>query len=267
MKLNLSETLTGTQPGAVGAATPLLFKKLASNPAYQQVFDAIENQIVSGALAVGDQLPSEIELARQFGVNRSTVREGIRLLEHSGFVARDGSKRLLITLPHYMDLASRASRALVMHEVTFRELWDAALVLEPLVAQRAASRISADQLAALESNLESMQRHIDDPKSVVELDVEFHDLIARACGNRVLMLTREPISLLFRPAGQIILPRLQTQQRIVDAHRAILDLLRKGDATGVATWMTRHMADFKRGYEKTGVDMDAPLGMATLSTR
>lgn len=80
-------------------SAPQMFKKLASAPAYQLVFDAIETQIVSGALVVGDQLPSETELARQFGVNRSTVREGIRLLEHSGFVAREGSKRLLVTLP------------------------------------------------------------------------------------------------------------------------------------------------------------------------
>lgn len=81
------------------------------------------------------------------------------------------------------------------------------------------------------------------------------------------MLTREPIGLLFKPAGQIILPRLHTQQRILDAHCAILDLLKRGDADGVAVWMTRHMADFKRGYEKTGVDMDTPLDMAMVAAR
>ncbi|MFC6283810.1 MULTISPECIES: FadR/GntR family transcriptional regulator [Polaromonas] len=248
-------------------SAPQMFKKLASAPAYQLVFDAIETQIVSGALVVGDQLPSETELARQFGVNRSTVREGIRLLEHSGFVAREGSKRLLVTLPHYMHLASRASRALVMHQVTFRELWDASMVTEPAAAHRAATRISAEQLADLEANTVAMRQHIEDPVSVVELDVEFHDLIAEASGNRVLMLTREPIGLLFKPAGQIILPRLHTQQRILDAHCAILDLLKRGDADGVAVWMTRHMADFKRGYEKTGVDMDTPLDMAMVAAR
>jgi DNA-binding FadR family transcriptional regulator len=208
-------------------------------------------------------LPSEVVLARQFGVNRSTVREGIRVLEHSGFVSREGSKRLLITLPRYMELASRASRALVMHHVTFRELWEVSMLLEPMMAMHAAERISTQQLSVLEENVEAMSEHIEDIDYVVALDVEFHDLVAKACGNRVLMLTREPISLLFKPAGQIILPRIKTQQRIVDAHRAILELLKQRDGPGAYAWMTRHMADFKRGYEKTGVDMDAPLDLAT----
>jgi GntR family transcriptional repressor for pyruvate dehydrogenase complex len=243
-----------------------LFSRLVTAPAYQQVFDTIEKRIISGALEVGEQLPSELVLARQFGVNRSTVREGIRVLEHSGFVSREGSKRLLITLPRYMELASRASRALVMHQVTFRELWEVSMLLEPMMAMHAAERISTQQLSLLEANVQAMSEHIEDIDHVVALDVEFHDLVAKACGNRVLMLTREPISLLFKPAGQIILPRIKTQQRIVDAHKAILDLLKQRDGPGASVWMTRHMADFKRGYEKTGVDMDAPLDLATGSS-
>lgn len=67
-----------------------------------------------------------------------------------------------------------------MHQVTFRELWDASMVTEPAAAHRAATRISAEQLADLEANTVAMRQHIEDPVSVVELDVEFHDLIAEA---------------------------------------------------------------------------------------
>jgi len=244
-----------------------MFKKLDSAPVYQKVFDAIEQQILAGALVAGDQLPAEIELARQFGVNRSTVREGIRLLEHSGLVSREGSKRLLVTLPHYMQLASRASRALAMHQVTFRELWEASMILEPVTAEAAATRITDAELDELAANIQAMESEIDNIDRVVELDIEFHNLVARASGNRVLMLALEPISLLFHPAGKVILPRLRTQKRVLDAHRAIFDLLKARNPVEAKIWMTRHMADFKRGYEKTGVDMDTPLDIAMIEVR
>ena len=89
----------------------VLFGKLTLNPAYRVVADAIEQNILSGRMKVGDRLPSEIQLAKQFGVHRSTVREGLRLLEESGLVARVGRMTLEVTLPHFQQLATRASRA------------------------------------------------------------------------------------------------------------------------------------------------------------
>lgn len=242
-----------------------VFSKLEVAPAYRQVFDAIEQQILAGKLRPGDRLPSEIELANQFGVNRSTVREGIRLLEHSGLVGREGGKRLTVSLPHYRELASRATRALVMHQVTFRELWEASMALEPVTAFYAATRIGKEDLAALERNVEAMATDLQDIERVVALDIEFHDLIAKAAENKALILAREPIGLLFHPAGRVILPRLGTQKRILDAHRSILALLRERKAEAARDWMTRHMADFMRGYKRTGVSMDAALDLAQVS--
>lgn len=236
----------------------MTFGKIPQSLAYQQVFSAIEKAIESGRLAIGDALPSEADLAAQFGVNRSTVREGLRLLEHAGMVRRDG-KKLAIALPRYLDLAARASRALAMHRVTFMELWEASMTIEPLIASLAAQRVTPAQLDAFDKNVAQMAENIDDIERVLELDVEFHNLLAEAAGNRALILAREPIGLLFRPAGQIILPRLKTQRRILAAHQIVVDFLKQRDAEGAHAWMHRHMADFKRGYEATGMDPNAPL--------
>ena len=62
-------------------------------PTYRLVYEVIEREILEGRLRVGDPLPAELQLAEQLGVNRSTVREGIRLLEKSGLVERNGGKR------------------------------------------------------------------------------------------------------------------------------------------------------------------------------
>ena len=57
-----------------------------ATPAYQLVAEAIEREILAGRIRPGDPLGTEAELVKQFGVNRSTVREGIRLLEQGGLV-------------------------------------------------------------------------------------------------------------------------------------------------------------------------------------
>jgi GntR family transcriptional repressor for pyruvate dehydrogenase complex len=235
-----------------------LFEKLELAPAYRQVAQAIEEMITTGRLRPDEWLPTEADLSAQFGVNRSTIREGIRVLEHAGLVRRDG-KRLRVTIPHYMDLASRASRALALHQVTFRELWEVSVELESISAAFAADRIDEAGLKALDTNIEEMRERLNDIDSVIALDIEFHDLLAEASGNRALALAREPISLLFHPAGATILPRLGTQGRILEAHVKIVELMRAHDVAGVKQWMERHMHDFRRGYERTGISMTEPL--------
>ena len=75
------------------------FDQILLVPGYRKVAAAITERILNRDLREGERLPSETELARQFGVNRSTVREGIRLLEHSGLVRRDSSRRLWVERP------------------------------------------------------------------------------------------------------------------------------------------------------------------------
>ncbi len=235
-----------------------------SPPAYKQIYAEVERRIVSGALRPGDVMPSETKLAAEFGVNRSTIREGIRLLEQSGMVQRlNGGKKLRVSLPHHGELASRASRAMVMHQITFRELWEASSALEVATVYHAADRITVRQLARLKENIRDMEAaaaRSDD--EFIKLDMAFHDILAEAAGNRALALAREPVGLLFFPAGRIILPRLKSHMRLVEAHRNIARALQAGNRDMAVEWMNKHMADFRRGYELTRVDMNQPLDVA-----
>jgi DNA-binding FadR family transcriptional regulator len=248
------------------------FSRIERAPAYRLVYDAIEREILTGRLRVGDPLPAELQLAEQFGVNRSTVREGIRLLEQSGLVERDGGKRPRISVPHYLDLASSASRALILHSVTFRELWEASMVLEPAIAERAARHVDETGLAELAANLEAMEANVvhfeggadADVDAFVHLDRTFHETLAKIAGNRVLALAHEPVTSLFIPTGQIILPRLRTYRRVLEAHRHIFNCLSAKDAAQARTWMHKHMDDFRRAYELTELSLDAPLDAVSL---
>lgn len=237
-----------------------MFERVEIVPAYKTVCEAIEREILNGTLVPGDQLPTETELAEQFGLTRHTVREGLRILEEGGLVARESGRRLYVKQPHYAELSPRAERSLIMQRVTFTELWEVSMALEPRAALRAATRITPDQIAQLEDNLVQMQRALDADRSIIPLDVAFHTLIAEIAGNKALLLAREPISQLFYPALSHLfahpINRGNAQRRLFQAHQHIVAALKAGDAEASETWMRRHMADFRRGYIFYGLDMD-----------
>ena len=71
------------------------FAKVLIEPAYRKVAAAIGARILGRTLQDGERLPPETELARQFGVNRSTVREALRELESRGLLQRRPGSKLM----------------------------------------------------------------------------------------------------------------------------------------------------------------------------
>jgi GntR family transcriptional regulator, transcriptional repressor for pyruvate dehydrogenase complex len=242
------------------AQAPARFSRIDSTPAYRQVAEAIERDIVAGRLRAGDALGTEAELVKQFGVNRSTVREGIRLLEQGGLVRRDTSRRLWVGLPHYERLASRASRALVLHQVTFRELYEAALPLQMATIEAAIERATPELLERLEENIRRTEEVMPDAGRVAKLDSEFHSIIGQASNNRVLQLAREPSEMLVLPTTELVLRHVKEGAgRLVHAHRMYLDALRRRDKEAGRLWARRHLEDWRKGFERAGRDLDEPI--------
>ncbi|MFT3872681.1 MAG: FCD domain-containing protein [Nocardioides sp.] len=251
--------------GTGGSRRP--FEPLNIAPAYRLIYEAIERQIVEGSLRDGEELPSETELAAAFGVTRNTLREGIRLLEQSGYVTRQTGKRLVVTRPHYTGQSHIASKALVMHAVTFRELWEVSLLLEAGSAAMAAPRISDDLLLELDRNVEAMRENLEGGREIITLDIEFHNIIGFSCDNKAMELAREPISLLLYPGLKNLFSHpkaVNAGSRMLEAHRDIVEALRRRDSEAAEAAMHRHMRDFKRGYVYCGIDINAPLDAKTV---
>jgi len=236
------------------------FRRIHSTPAYQLVAEAIEKKILTGRIRPGEPIGTEAELVKQFGVNRSTVREGIRLLEHDGIIQRQSNRRLAVSLPHYERLASRTTRAMVLHEVTFRELYEASMALQMATIEGAVQRATREMIAALEDNVERTAHVLGDAAAVAQLDSEFHAMIGRASGNRVLQLAREPSDLLVYPTTKMILSKVKEgPARLLEAHRMMLDAIRRGDAEAGRLWARRHLNDWRKGFERSGNDLDQPI--------
>jgi len=233
-----------------------LFTPLDDHPAYRQIANVIEERIVARSLRTGDPLPSEMDLARQFGVNRSTIREAIRELETHGLLGRGrGEKRLRVTRPEPKHVSSGVSRALALHDVTFLELWEAMMAIEPAAAHYAALRRSAAQLQVLLRTATRFKRAAGDTGAAVGAVVEFFTAVAAASGNQVLAMSQAPVNLLLAPALTRMIDRVpQARVRIQEAQGKITAAIKLHRADDARTWMEKHIRDFKRGHDLESVN-------------
>jgi GntR family transcriptional regulator, transcriptional repressor for pyruvate dehydrogenase complex len=252
-----SERGAAAKPGAspASADATAIFEPVEREPAYTRVSAAIEAKILSRSLRDGDLLPVEIDLAQQFKVHRSTVREALRHLESAGLITRPpGAKRMQVSRPHVNKVSSGMRQALVMHDVSFFEVWEAMMVIEPEAAALAAQRRTQADIDALTQARERfMNAPEGDPNAVVRV-AEFFELVGACARNRVLMLAKHPLAQVLAPSLAKVIERVpQARSRIWDAQRNIIGALKDKDPSEARRWMAKHVRDFKRGYEVAGI--------------
>lgn len=237
------------------------FERIQAEPAYRKVATALMERILDRTLRDGDRLPSETELARQFGVNRSTVREAVRELQSNGLlIRRRGSKLLVVTRPGADHVAEGVSRALVLHDVTYLDIWEALTILEPPIAETAARRRTDADLALIAGAAGNFATDNTDTARAATHAAEFLRIVGAATHNRILMLAHEPLLQLLEPSLRGMMDQVpQSRARIVAAQRRITDALRERDVDSARTWMARHIRDFRKGYEIARIDLTRRL--------
>jgi len=237
------------------------FERIRAEPAYRKVAAALMERILDRTLRHGDRLPSETELARQFGVNRSTVREAVRELQSGGLLGRRrGSKLLVVTRPEADLVAEGVGRALVMHDVTYHDVWTALTILEPPIAEAASLRRTAQDIDHIDGAAGQFATDNADTARAATHAAEFFRVVGAATQNRILMMGHEPVLQLLEPSLRAMLDKVpQARSRITAAQRRICDAIRSRDAEAARTWMTKHVRDFRKGYELAGIGMDLRL--------
>jgi DNA-binding FadR family transcriptional regulator len=237
------------------------FEAIRAEPAYRKVAEALMERILDRTLRHGDRLPSETELARQFGVNRSTVREAVRELQGNGLLGRRrGSKLLVVTRPEADHVAEGVGRALVLHDVTYRDVWEALMILEPPIAEVAARRRTEADLALITAAAANFAAKNAGTESAAFHATEFFRAVGAATHNRILMLGHEPLLQLLEPSLRAMMDKVpQSRARITAAEKRILEAIRSKDVETARSWMTRHIRDYSKGYEIAGIDLQSRL--------
>ncbi len=238
-----------------------MFEPLDRSPAYLRLAQAIRSRILDQELRSGESLPTETELARLFAVNRSTVREALRDLQSAGLLTRrDGGKKLYVSRPSVAVVGGGVSDALALHGARFRDVWEALLAVQPAIAEAAAARRRDEDLAELEAVVQAFGSGPRAAGVAVGLVGRFFRSIGRASGNPVYLLVNEPLVQLVEPGLAVIIDRLpQARRRIASAQRALLAAVRDQDGAAAASWMRRHIEDFRRGFEQAGLPLDTTV--------
>jgi GntR family transcriptional repressor for pyruvate dehydrogenase complex len=232
------------------------FEPIKVEPAYRKVATALLDRITARTINAGDRLPPEMELARQFGVHRGTVREALRELETNGVLKRErGSKLMMVTRPARGTIAAGVSRALALHDVTYHDIWEALTALEPPIAAAAARNRNPKDLKHLDALVGA------DP--TVEQAAAFFRAVGEATHNGVFMLAHEPlVELLIPSLGAMIDKVPQAAGRIATAQKRIAAAIRERDGAQAGEWMAKHIRDFRRGFELANIGLQQAVGSA-----
>ncbi|MBZ9674703.1 FadR/GntR family transcriptional regulator [Mesorhizobium sp. ES1-1] len=141
----------------------------------------VREDITSGIYAIGDKLPTERDLSEKYGVSRPIVREAIGTLKRDGLVAtRQGLGAFVIETK---EIAFRLAGIDLTDALDIRNVIELLMAVESAATALAAERRSAEQLAAIERQLHSIQKAFDDGRAGIEEDLAFHREIVDASGN------------------------------------------------------------------------------------
>ena len=196
-----------------------------------QIIEQIRNAILSGRFKPGDKVASEKELMSEFAVSKATLREALRVLEGMGLVEiRKGiAGGVFIAEVDMKTTIHGIINFLHFREVSVKDITMIRYLLEPPVAQIAASRIQPEDIAKLESLI---VEHPAVPQTIVSREIGFHRYLARMTGNPILILVMDFIDNILNDVKFRLDPGAEFYHKVAKAHQTILECLREKDGVG-----------------------------------
>lgn len=203
-------------------------------------------QLISeGALVPGAKLPAERELAEKFGVARSSLRQALKVLEIMGVISQRVGDGTYLNAGAPTILSEPLEFLILLDGISFHELMEARLIVEPELASRAASRATTEDLAELHRDLSAMEKSRKDNAQFVEADLKFHRTIFRVAGNRVcsLMFTvvHQSLERLIHLTSQLVDP-----EHTLALHKRVYTAIRRKDPEEARRRMAEHLEDARQ---------------------
>ncbi|HZD01368.1 MAG TPA: FCD domain-containing protein [Actinomycetes bacterium] len=220
------------------------FRPVSIRNAFEAVIQQIAATIDLGLLAPGDRLPAERELAILLGVSRPTVREALRVLVISGYVAvRRGAVGGAFVLERPPERSDRIRRALRARREELLALLEWRRVIEAEAAALAAVRADEGQLRTLAARLIEAAASLERDRSLLRwrgADSRFHIAVAEACGNPHLGDTVRSVRAQLAGALDVLIAEQAWEAEAATGHLEILAALQQRDPSAARSAALRH---------------------------
>jgi DNA-binding FadR family transcriptional regulator len=220
---------------------------------YRQIAEQLRLLMVSGEFALGSRLPAERDLAVQLGVSRPSVREALIALEVEGMIeVRTGSGIYVQRIDPPSKSAVTQADANTPADWGPLEVMSARLLVEAEVAALAATHAQKADLKAIKAGLQQMKLEAARDQVPREGDEAFHDAIAQACGNSVLLDTVQRYwqarnGPLFERLGDYF-EHPESWQAAIGEHQQVLLAIEAHDASAARKAMQKHLRQAYKRY-------------------
>jgi GntR family transcriptional regulator, transcriptional repressor for pyruvate dehydrogenase complex len=234
-----SDVKAKQQPDPIPPALPSTVRRS------EQVTTLLLDAIFTGRWAPGARLPAEDELAAELGAGRSSIREAIKALEHGGVIRirRGRGGGTYVAEPSYRQLSSVLSTLFLMRGFDVTALYNARRVIEPGIAALAAEQATAADLAELEAILDEVASRLQADLDVSELNARLHFVVARSTHNPLLLMLAAAVVDLMRQVDATGLVIREGRERVLTAHRALVQAIRERDSGRAQALMAQHIHD------------------------
>ena len=224
------------------------FRPVATRRAFEEITSQIRGHLARQSLRTGDRLPSERDLADQFGVSRNTLREALRSLEIAGllelkkgatggaFIREGGGDAVVTGLSDLYRLGN----------IRPEHLTEARILIGTEVARLACARRTAADLKALEANVAEAEAasKAGDLGRRAEIHYEFHSLLARAAKNPVLTILTDALMEMTRHFVEAV--GYRPNPYVMPSRKRLLAALRAKDGQSAAKEMASMLKRLQR---------------------
>src|ERR1700682_3169788 len=221
-----------------------MYTPIQSARVFEQVAMQIETRILRGELRSGDRLPTERELAEQFHVSRTAVREAMKILAQKGLVdMRPGRGTIVIdgsreAMQHSIGLVMKLKLGEVGGSDNLVQVRE---ILETEIAALAAARATDKEIAAMREAVKRMDESLHDADAFIAADNRFHEALAQATQNALIIILINSIVNLLSEQRKQVFDVEGGPQRGQIHHRRILESVMKRDPESARAGMRAHL--------------------------
>ncbi|ASK62455.1 GntR family transcriptional regulator [Virgibacillus phasianinus] len=225
------------------------YKPIKARKIYEEVTDSLLEMLRTGQFEPGDKLDSVEQLAKNFSVGRSAIREALSGLRAMGLVEMRQGEGTFITLFDPSKFSLPVATALLMKREDIKELSEVRKILEVGAAGSASMNHYAEDLLPMKQALQAMQDANGEGEVGEKADLDFHLAIANATHNQMLINLMSSVSDIMvesmRETRRLLLYSEEGMTTLYKEHQLIFDAIQSGQSEKAQ----KHMLDHLLGVE------------------